>query len=78
MELKARMIPTDFEAMLSVQIVLTFFALIYFLYFRAWNYQTYIMFRIEPRNKMVKMQTEVKVTKYSGRWLKNKFLFDKI
>ena len=35
MELEAIQVATDFEAMLSVQIVLTFFALIYFLYFRA-------------------------------------------
>ena len=67
--------------MLSVQIVLTFFALIYFLYFRVWNYQTYIMFRIRPRNEIVKdtdrsTNYQILWAKY-GRWLKNRFLCNK-
>ena len=60
----------------------TFFALINFLYFRAWNYQTYITFRIKPRNKIVKdtdRSTDYQIfwAKY-GPWLKNRFLFNKI
>ena len=81
MELEAIYVATDFEAMLSVQIVLTFFTLIYFLYFRAWNYLTYIMFRIRPRNEIVKdtdrsTNYQILWAKY-GRWLKNRFLCNK-